>query len=227
MPPACCAPATFYRKYYFPVENPRTDRIIRSFVHAHFPFCRAAADLRAAGSSRRRSGARVHVLSPSPIVADDHLALRPLELNHRDVVSLLNLVYEGLFEIDDNYQPQPKLAYAYSFSNDGRKVQVTLRDDISFHNGQTLTSADVVATLDYMLELAGFDENLDSEVPVADRGPVLLDLLFHQVVGGDGRANHRLHPAPRQLRLALRADLPDSPGSSQVAARHARRYRAV
>ena len=56
------------------------------------------------------------------IVADDHLALRPLELNHRDVVSLLNLVYEGLFEIDDNYQPQPKLAYAYSFSNDGRKV---------------------------------------------------------------------------------------------------------
>ena len=29
------------------------------------------------------------------IVADDHLALRPLELNHRDVVSLLNLVYEG------------------------------------------------------------------------------------------------------------------------------------
>lgn len=104
------------------------------------------------------------------IVADDHLALRPLELNHRDVVSLLNLVYEGLFEIDDNYQPQPKLAYAYSFSNDGRKVQVTLRDDISFHNGQTLTSADVVATLDYMLELAGFDENLDSEVPVADRG---------------------------------------------------------
>ena len=91
-------------------------------------------------------------------------------MNHRDVVSLLNLVYEGLFEIDDNYQPQPKLAYAYSFSNDGRKVQVTLRDDISFHNGQTLTSADVVATLDYMLELAGFDENLDSEVPVADRG---------------------------------------------------------
>ena len=104
------------------------------------------------------------------IVADDHLALRPLELNLRDVVSLLNLVFEGLFEIDDNYQPQPKLAYAYSFSNDGRKVQVTLRDDISFHNGQTLTSADVVATLDYMLELAGFDENLDSEVPVADRG---------------------------------------------------------
>ena len=159
------------------------------------------------------------------IVADDHLALRPLELNHRDVVSLLNLVYEGLFEIDDNYQPQPKLAYAYSFSNDGRKVQVTLRDDISFHNGQMLTSADVVATLDYMLELAGFDENLDSEVPVADRG--LYYSTFYSIKSWEaGRANHRLHPAPRQLRLALRADLPDSPGLAGLR-RHARRYRAV
>ena len=80
------------------------------------------------------------------IVADDHLALRPLELNHRDVVSLLNLVYEGLFEIDDNYQPQPKLAYAYSFSNDGRKLQVTLRQDVTFHNGEALTSATATVT---------------------------------------------------------------------------------
>ena len=76
------------------------------------------------------------------VVADDHLALRPLELNQRDVVSLLGLVYEGLFEMDDNAQPQPKLAYAYSFSNDGRKLQVTLRQDVTFHNGEALTSAE-------------------------------------------------------------------------------------
>ena len=59
--------------------------------------------------------------------------LRPLELNHRDVVSsLLNLVYEGLFEIDDNAQPQPELAYAYNFSNDGRKFcrSRSIGDDI-------------------------------------------------------------------------------------------------
>ena len=104
------------------------------------------------------------------VVADDHLALRPLEINQRDVVSLMSLIYEGLFEVDDNAQPQPKLAYAYSFSNDGRKLQVTLRQDITFHNGEALTSADVIATLDYMFELAGFDDNLDSDVPVADRG---------------------------------------------------------
>ena len=35
------------------------------------------------------------------IVATDDLALRPLELNQRDVVSVLDLVYEGLFSMDD------------------------------------------------------------------------------------------------------------------------------
>ena len=36
------------------------------------------------------------------IVATDDLELRPLELNQRDVVSVLDLVYEGLFSMDDN-----------------------------------------------------------------------------------------------------------------------------
>ena len=39
------------------------------------------------------------------IVATKDLRLRPLELNQRDVVSVLDLVYEGLFSINDNYQP--------------------------------------------------------------------------------------------------------------------------
>ena len=42
------------------------------------------------------------------IVATDDLELRPLELNQRDVVSVLDLVYEGLFAMDDNYMPQPE-----------------------------------------------------------------------------------------------------------------------
>lgn len=52
------------------------------------------------------------------VVADDHLALRPLELNQRDVVACSGLVYEGLFEMDDNAQLSPS-CLCYSFSNDG------------------------------------------------------------------------------------------------------------
>ena len=45
-----------------------------------------------------------------------------------------------------------------------------LRDDVTFHNGQKLTSADVVATLDAMFELSGFDSDLNSDLDLADRG---------------------------------------------------------
>jgi len=104
------------------------------------------------------------------IVATDDLMLRPLELNQRDVVSVLDLVYEGLFTMDDNYVPQPELAYSYEFISDGKRLRVTLRDDVTFHNGKKLTAHDVAATLDYMYDLAGFDKDLNSEVPLEDRG---------------------------------------------------------
>ena len=99
------------------------------------------------------------------IVATDDVRLKPLQLNQRDVVSVLNLVYEGLFYIDDNYAPQPNLAASYEFTNEGRRLIVTIRDDVSFHNGKRLTSADVVATLDAMYSLSGFDKDLNSSVP--------------------------------------------------------------
>lgn len=104
------------------------------------------------------------------IVATDDLKLRPLELNQRDVVSVLDLVYEGLFQMDDDYVPQPKLAYSYEFISGGQRLRVVLRDDVLFHNGRQLTSADVIATLDYMFALSGFDKDLNSEVPVEERG---------------------------------------------------------
>ena len=104
------------------------------------------------------------------IVATDDLALRPLELNQRDVVSVLDLVYEGLFAMDDNYMPQPELAYSYEFVNNGQRLKITLRDDVTFHNGQKLTAHDVIATLDYIYELSGFDKDLNSPYELADRG---------------------------------------------------------
>ena len=104
------------------------------------------------------------------IVATEDTELRPLELNQRDVVSVLDLVYEGLFAMDDNYMPQPELAYSYNFISDGRRLEVVLRDDVTFHNGNKLTSHDVIATLDYMYELSGYDSDLNSEYELADRG---------------------------------------------------------
>ena len=124
------------------------------------------------------------------IVATDDLALRPLELNQRDVVSILDLVYEGLFTLDDDYVPQPKLAYSYEFVSDGRRLRVTLRDDVNFHNGQPLTAHDVVATLDYMYDLAGFDDDLNSEVELTNRG--LYYSTFYSIRSWEAQDEHTL-----------------------------------
>ncbi len=104
------------------------------------------------------------------IVAKSDLELRPLQLNQRDAVTMTDLVYEGLFTLDDDYMPQPELAYSYEFTNEGRRLIVTLRSDVTFHNGKMLTSDDVIATLDAMYQLSGFDNDLNSEVELADRG---------------------------------------------------------
>ena len=124
------------------------------------------------------------------IVATDDLRLRPLELNQRDPVSVLDVVYEGLFTMDDNYQPQPELAYSYDFVSEGRRLEVKLRNGVTFHNGQPLTAHDVVATLDYMLELSGFDKDLNSEVELADRG--LYYSTFYSIKSWEATDDHTL-----------------------------------
>lgn len=124
------------------------------------------------------------------IVATDTIELLPLELNQRDVVSVLDLVYEGLFAMDDNYTPQPELCYAYDFISEGRRLRVQLRQDVTFHNGQPLTSADVVATLDAMYALSGFDSDLNSEVDLADRG--LYYSTFYSISGWEAEDDYTI-----------------------------------
>lgn len=104
------------------------------------------------------------------IVATNNLDLRPLQLNQRDAVTITDLVYEGLFMLDDDYMPQPELAYSYEFTNEGRRLIVTLRSDVTFHNGKQLTSDDVIATLDAMYQMSGFDADLNSDVDLTERG---------------------------------------------------------
>lgn len=57
-------------------------------------------------------------------------------------------IVEGLFELDIEGKPHPMLVDDYTVDDKGLVYTFTLRDGISFHNGQKLTSADVVASLE-------------------------------------------------------------------------------
>ena len=64
-------------------------------------------------------------------------------------------VCEGLFGLDNNWQPQPMLAQSYRYDDKAGTLTVTLRPGIRFHSGAPLTPADVVASLARYMHSAG------------------------------------------------------------------------
>ncbi|HEY0033587.1 MAG TPA: ABC transporter substrate-binding protein, partial [Devosia sp.] len=52
-------------------------------------------------------------------------------------------VYEALFQLTDAGAVEPKLAADYTVSDDGLTYTFTLKDGVTFHSGEPLTSADV------------------------------------------------------------------------------------
>lgn len=57
-------------------------------------------------------------------------------------------VYEGLYTLTDDGDVEPLLAEGAEVSEDGLTYTITLRDDVTFHSGKALTSADVKASVE-------------------------------------------------------------------------------
>ena len=102
-------------------------------------------------------------------VAGEDAHLSPLTSRDRDMHSLMALCYEGLVALDDDGYPVPALA-SWTAPTDGRRWLFHLRTDVTFHNGKPLTSADVVATLNYIRELGQYDDKGASRLPREERG---------------------------------------------------------
>ena len=70
--------------------------------------------------------------------------------------NLLMFQYDTLLQLDVAGLPQPWLASAYDVSDDGLTYTVQLEPNVTWNDGQPLTAADVVFTVDY------FKANLQS-----------------------------------------------------------------
>lgn len=57
-------------------------------------------------------------------------------------------VYETLIGVDENFTIQPVLAESFEQSDDGLTVTFKLREGVMFHNGEEMTSEDVVASME-------------------------------------------------------------------------------
>lgn len=62
-------------------------------------------------------------------------------------LDLTSLVYSSLFRLDNDFNIKNDLASEYSLSEDQRVYTITLRRDVSWHDGENFTADDVIFTI--------------------------------------------------------------------------------
>ena len=106
-------------------------------------------------------GEAVVGITQEPMIFDPHTAVAA-----GDKEILFN-VYEGLYKYDSTGTLNPCLATDVSISEDATTYTFTLREGVTFHNGETLDAADVVYSLNRASELMS---GLSSIASVTDNG---------------------------------------------------------
>ena len=83
---------------------------------------------------------------------------------------ILHLVYDSLFLLDQDNVPQPWLIEDdYEISDDGLEMSFTVRDDVTWHDGEPLTADDVAFSYQFYLDNpAGAGRFSSSLAPVED-----------------------------------------------------------
>lgn len=79
--------------------------------------------------------------------------LRPWQPRSRAEEHLIGLLYSGLMRLDADLWPTPDLAERLDIDAEGRTLTFTLRPDLRWHDGQPLTAADVLFTLEALRSL--------------------------------------------------------------------------
>lgn len=125
---------------------------------------------------------------------------------------LNELVFDGLFTDDRNLTTVPALARRISVSEDGTSAEVSLRDDVSWHDGQRFTARDVVFTIEAMkdpgtLSPEGARVSWITEAVAVDDHLVRLTFDRPQPSPTD-RLHFKILPAHRFKGTAIRRDDP-------------------
>ncbi len=90
--------------------------------------------------------------------------LNPIATKSESVQKITNIVYESLFTIDESGKEKPMLAYSYDVSGDGKQIEVALKNNVKWHDGQNFTAEDVAYTLSRMKEAGGLYSKISSKI---------------------------------------------------------------
>ncbi len=65
------------------------------------------------------------------------------------------MIYESLFSWDSKLQPKPQMVQTWGVSDDGLRWRFTLRPGLRFHDGQKVTTTDVIASMQRWMTFDG------------------------------------------------------------------------
>ncbi|MDI3309161.1 MAG: ABC transporter substrate-binding protein, partial [Acetobacteraceae bacterium] len=57
------------------------------------------------------------------------------------------LIYDTLYGVDADFKPQPQMAEGHSVEDGGKRVTITLRPGLKFHDGEPVRAKDAVASI--------------------------------------------------------------------------------
>ncbi|MGL6065599.1 MAG: ABC transporter substrate-binding protein [Cetobacterium sp.] len=81
-------------------------------------------------------------------------SLDPHTFNEFPTLGITEHIFNTLVTLDDNGIPSPEIAKDFKYLSP-TKIIFTIREDIKFHNSETLTTDDVIFSLERMLEKPG------------------------------------------------------------------------
>lgn len=87
------------------------------------------------------------------------------------------LLYEGLFQLDTQLEPQPWLCERYTYDPETFTYVFTLRSDVMFSDGSALTAADAAATLRRAKSSQRYGARLAQMVSASGEGSTLTVVL--------------------------------------------------
>ncbi|MBS4537198.1 peptide ABC transporter substrate-binding protein [Clostridium sp. D2Q-11] len=76
--------------------------------------------------------------------------INPLLNKNESLYNFYNLVYEGLFTFNESHDVENVLVDSYKIENEGRTINIKLKDNVKWHDGENLTASDVKFTIDVL-----------------------------------------------------------------------------
>lgn len=109
---------------------------------------------------------------------DPKQTMHPITGTNGVNVELGGLVYQGLYELDQSFQPQPRLAAGATVSQDGLTWTIEVAQGVSFSDGTPLTATQVVQCLELARTASRYQTRLAGVTGVAQRGTYTVSITL-------------------------------------------------